>query len=992
MNNRGTSISIGCLLLFLIKATIPLYGGQDLVKVNFKNLFAKKSWPMVSNGFEDASVVVDTEIFFTSPPAMKIDSGKSNQKVVSLTFYLIKEQFQLFKGKKVKFTAKVKRITGQEILYIQVRFNKLDDEGKYQFLFGKSQPITLSDSKWTDVEFNIDVPNQQDVNAMNFQIYLTKSTVPTVIVVDECEVSERNPESTLNDGKKQNSIPLLFSLPQQDEQPLEIVKEGKPAATIIIAKIPTQVVSYAAKELNEHIRLSTGTELPVSTDEQPVSGPAIHIGTTTLSVQLGISPDLLPPDTWVIKRFKNNIIISGGDNNRNINPVGKDLVPFGTLYATYEFLERTIGVRWFWPGDDGRLVPKHRSIVIDKINWQGSPSYATRYVFYGIPEGITPEEAWTWWRRMRLGGIDGNPFGMHSFTDWNKKYGKEHPEWFALQFNGQRLNLEDQDEHKNGHLCYSNPDVLNKVVAEIKSNLKKQPHLKYFSVMPGDSNERYYCQCKDCQSLLKVDQPSKKYSFAVWSFVNKVADEVRKSFPAVFIKCCAYDGYRNPPEDVYFQPNVTVTYCVPEELRNPWTDDFKKKYVSEITAWNKKVSDLYVWDYWLYRWKPGLYGAPAIFPHLLQEIYLLEQGRVRGHVIELCNKDVSGVSHGFWQDWMMDQINVYVGFKLLWNINQDVDEILDDYYKFFGPAEPLIRSFYESMEKAFLDTSTKNKDNTWDWETCWYKTYTPEFINRTMKYLKDAEQMTRDKEPYHKRVKKVLQEFAAFEMAGKNFSPSRKESKNKQIIVPYSKQIPIIDGKLNENLWNQTLRLNDFVDLFNNPASVQTEFFIAHDGKNFYIGIRSYLKNKEIRKLSASCSIDNPLWEAESCEFFLSPDSVQCYQFLIGPDNFFTDIYTKDIENFKIDDINWNAKDIEYATYVSDEFWSAEIKIPFSSIQFNPESEWRINFCRNHYELVQETAANRKLWKTEASSWLPVFGSFHNISMFGFLKIEKVKD
>ncbi|HOL22447.1 MAG TPA: hypothetical protein PLQ41_06300, partial [bacterium] len=61
-------------------------------------------------------------------------------------------------------------------------------------------------------------------------------------------------------------------------------------------------------------------------------------------------------------------------------------------------------------------------------------------------------------------------------------------------------------------------------------------------------------------------------------------------------------------------------------------------------------------------------------------------------------------------------------------------------------------------------------------------------------------------------------------------------------------------------------------------------------------------------------------------------------------------------------------------------------------IQFNPESEWRINFCRNHYELVQETAANRKLWKTEASSWLPVFGSFHNISMFGFLKIEKVKD
>ncbi|HOK80129.1 MAG TPA: DUF4838 domain-containing protein [bacterium] len=978
-------------LLCLITGTTHLYGNQMSAKVDFKRFFAKKSWPLISNGFEDGSVTVETEIFFKNPPAMKLNSGKSNQKVVSLTFYVIKEQFQLFKGKKVKFTAKIKKITGQATPYIQVRFNKLDEQGKYQFLFGKSQPITIADSEWTDVTFPIEIPNQQDVNAMNFQIYLTKSAVPNVIVVDECEVSEVDSETVSNDKKKQNSAPILFSFPQHDGQPLEIVKEGKPVATIIIAKNPTQVVIYAVKELNDHIKLSTGTTLPVATDEQPISKPAIHIGTTSLSAQLGLSPDILPPDTWVIKRFKNNIIISGGDNNLNIHPVGKDLVPFGTLYATYEFLERVVGVRWFWPGNDGLLVPEHKSIVIHQINWQGTPSYSTRYVFYGVPEGITPEQAWTWWRRMRLGGVDGNPFGMHSFTEWNKKYGKEHPEWFALQFDGKRLNLDDQDEHKNGHLCYTNSEVLNAVIDEVKSAFEKQPYLKYFSIMPGDSNERYFCQCKNCQSLLKANQPaSKKYSFAIWSFVNQVAAEVRKSFPDRFIKCCAYDGYRDPPEDAYFQPNVAVTYCVPEELRNPWADDFKKRYVSEITAWNKKVENLYVWDYWLYRWQPGLYGAPAIFPHLLQEIYLLEQGRVRGHVIELCNKDVSGVLHNFWQDWMMDQINVYVGFKLLWNVHQNIDEILDDYYKFFGPAESLIRSFYESMEEAFLDAATKDKDNTWNWETCWHKTYTPEFVNQTMKYLRDAEQITRGKEPYHTRVEKILQGFAAFETASEKFSSPKKESKNKQVTVPYSKQAPIIDGKLNENLWNYACRLGDFVDLFNNPASVQTEFFLVHDNKNFYIGIRSYLKNSEIKRFSASGNTDNPLWEAESCELFLSPDSVQCYQFLIGPDNFFTDIYTQDIKNFKMDGINWNAKDIEYATNMSERFWSAEIKIPFASIQFDPESEWKINACRNYYEPEQKTTATSKLWKIEHSSWLPVFGSFHNISAFGFLKIEKI--
>ncbi|MGC8805751.1 MAG: hypothetical protein ACP5QD_07465, partial [Candidatus Ratteibacteria bacterium] len=148
---------------------------------------------------------------------------------------------------------------------------------------------------------------------------------------------------------------------------------------------------------------------------------------------------------------------------------------------------------------------------------------------------------------------------------------------------------------------------------------------------------------------------------------------------------------------------------------------------------------------------------------------------------------------------------------------------------------------------------------TWNWETCWHKTYTTEFVSQTMKYLKDAELITRGKEPYHTRVEKILQGFAAFETASEKFSSPKKESKNKQVTVPYSKQAPIIDGKLNENLWNQARRLGDFVDLFNNPASVQTEFFLVHDNKNFYIGIRSYLKNKEIKRFSTSGNTDNPL-------------------------------------------------------------------------------------------------------------------------------------
>jgi len=775
----------------------------------------------------------------------------------------------------------------------------------------------------------------------------------------------------------------------RDTEPLEIVKDGKPVASIVTATNPTPTVQYAVKELNEHLKLSTGVSLPVITDEKDLTGPAIHIGATRLSIQLGLSPDILPPDTWVVKRVGKSLIISGGDNNLNIHPVGKDLVPFGTLFATYEFLERVVGVRWFWPGEDGRLVPKHKDIIIDSITWQGSPAYDTRFAFYAIPEGISQEDTWVWWRRMRWGGINGNPIGMHSFTGWNEKYGKQHPEWFALQINGKRLNTVDPDISKNGHLCYSNPDVINAVVKEAREQFDKRKDLKYFTVMPGDSNEIYYCQCPDCQAKVRPQEPiGKTHSYAIWSFVNKVAAEVHKTHPDRFITCCAYGGYRIPPEDVYFMPNVAVTFCVPEELRNPWAPDFKTKYVSEIINWNKKVVNLYVWDYWLYRWQQGVYGAPAIFPHLLPEKYLLEGKRVKGHVIELCNKDTSGVLHNTWQDWMMDQINAYVGFKLLWDPNLNVDDILKEYYQFFGPAEPLIKKFYETMENAFLNPQTKGKEFRWDWNTCWNQTYTKELVNQVMNYLREAEKLTRGNEPYHTRVEKVLKGFLTFELASKRYSETSTVEKKKDIILTKVASAPKIDGRLDEPLWEKAFIIDEFVDLYNSPSIVKTEFLLLQDGINFYIGLRAYLPEKVFKQFSHPDTIDGTIWDSESCEIFFAPDTNSYYQFLIGPGNVFTDLYTPDIKNFSMENLKWNATGIEYATKTEDGLWMAEIKIPFSSIKFRPQSEYRVNFCRNYY-YPQKQEGSQKKWIQESSSWLPVFGSFQNISSFGFLRIAQ---
>ncbi|MFH0916982.1 MAG: hypothetical protein V1912_11150, partial [bacterium] len=73
-----------------------------------------------------------------------------------------------------------------------------------------------------------------------------------------------------------------------------------------------------------------------------------------------------------------------------------------------EFLERVVGVRWYWPGDVGRMVSRHEEgIVLDRVCWQGAPTFAVRVAFdcCHLDPGLRPEDPWIWWQRMRWGGI-----------------------------------------------------------------------------------------------------------------------------------------------------------------------------------------------------------------------------------------------------------------------------------------------------------------------------------------------------------------------------------------------------------------------------------------------------------------------------------------------------------------------------------------------------------------------------------------------------------
>ena len=964
------------LLPLLLVTALGVCTAQDLT-LRYKPLFSKVgAYPLLSGQVTSGAVSVDETDFVAEKPSLRLDCTKTKDRVIAVGCYIHPDKLAPYKGKAVVFRGQIKWLQGQGQVTLQMRASgdKLSGVIAQQAIF-KPEP-----GKWVPFELHATIPPMPEANIVNFMVWLENSQQPATMLVDELMIEADTATQT---GAASGSF---AAYEPRGDQPLPIVRDGKPLATIVVGEPQTKGLRFALQELQEHLKLSTGTELPVIRDGQPMSGPAIHLGKTALTERLGLSPSCFAPDNWTVQRVGDALILSGGDSPFDIEPVSNSLYPFGTLYAVYEFLERVVGVRWYWPGELGRIVPRQPTLTVGNVAWYGAPTYNTRFAFYSIPKDpdFKPRDTQVWWRRMRWGGLNGSPIGMHSFNQWPKRFGDTHPEWFAVQRNGQRANHDP-----GGYVCFSNPEVFAQTVADMRKLFDDHPEMRYATVMPGDG--MFECQCPKCQAQAGPEEPkSGRWSKLVWTFVNNVAAEVRKTHPDRIVTCCAYSEYREPPADVYLLPNVAISLCT-NYLPNVWRENTKQDYLKELNGWATKTSDIYVWDYWYARRGAGTYGAPSIFPHAMQEWFALERGRVKGRVIELCEFWADGRSSSDWADWMMDSLNMYVAMRLMWDVDQDVDKIIDGYcQQLYGPAAPLLRKFYDELESAWADPATKSGPKpTWDWSTCWLKTYPPDLVQRTMGYLREAEKATRGQEPYHARVAKTLTGFLPFEASSQRYSAAAGAAvTNEKLVVPLTKAAPTTDGQLADACWQSAAPIEGFFDMYNNPKlRSQTTMKVLRDATSLYFAVEAPLESKERKQTVSPGSRDANVWDDESCEVFLVQGNKQV-QFLLGPGDIFADNYQPDLtREFTMDLFKWNCDGVRYKTAVGDKGWTAELAIPLASLELTPptkDAPWKVNFCRNYYYRLPDSV----LWQWETSSWRPSFGSFHNVDRFGVMWFE----
>lgn len=167
-----------------------------------------------------------------------------------------------------------------------------------------------------------------------------------------------------------------------------------------------------------------------------------------------------------------------------------------------------------------------------------------------------------------------------------------------------------------------------------------------------------------------------------------------------------------------------------------------------------------------------------------------------------------------------------------------------------------------------------------------------------------------------------------------------------------------LDGRLDESFWSRILPATDFLQqepLEGRPATERTEVHIAYDEENLYLGVMAHDSDPE-GILAYQKQRDAPLASDDRFMWILDTfmDGRTGYFFETNPAGLMGDgllrVAASQFLNKSWDGI-WEAQVAR-----GDYGWSAEIRIPFRTLNFDPNSDtWGINFQRTIRRKNEET-------------------------------------
>ncbi|MGY6648140.1 DUF4838 domain-containing protein [Wenyingzhuangia sp. IMCC45574] len=166
----------------------------------------------------------------------------------------------------------------------------------------------------------------------------------------------------------------------------------------------------------------------------------------------------------------------------------------------------------------------------------------------------------------------------HNIHKWVKK---EKPSDLAFALHNGKRNYEQ--------LCFSSTELESLIHKNIKQSIINDSSLKRFMIAPFDNT--IVCQCPLCKAK---GNTKKSATPAVYSLLTKLA----KTYPKLSFWSLGYVTTKNPPSfKLPHNVGVLLSTIDCQEALPLKSTPKGRKFLSQISDWNSKIGNIYIWDY-----------------------------------------------------------------------------------------------------------------------------------------------------------------------------------------------------------------------------------------------------------------------------------------------------------------------------------------------------------------------------------------------------------
>ena len=484
------------------------------------------------------------------------------------------------------------------------------------------------------------------------------------------------------------------------------------------ARREARVVQYAAEELTNFLSRALGAPVPIRFAMDPAK-TAIVLGSNAWSVAAGIDTAKLPRDGFVLRTKGNALYIAGADDD--VAPIRRNKgfhFQRATLFGVYEFLERHVGCRFYFPGELGEIVPRVSSVAVPDLDETCAPAWTERSISddhgsWFDPAADASAEYLKERYRLRMETRQLPCCHGQYKAKIVQRFGKAHPEYFYQNEKGERV-IEDNEEKpysRNAHLCYTS-DVWEEIYRDARSYFRgegpevrgmivgKAPNHKpgwgrqascglYYDIMPHDGMRK--CCCPRCTEVFaRAKDPENYANETVWGWTAKIAQRLKDEGLEGSVTQMAYSPYRNVP-DIRLPDNVIVTVC----NNGGWVRGGRGEAdVALVRAWCEKVGKVKLYNNTgkFRSSNTNIPNVPSTTPFAVSAFYNRISPYVRGAYF-------CGPADRF----LYTAMNCYCFSRIAWHGQADIPAIMDEHYRLmYGAAAEPMKAFFDIVERKWM--------------------------------------------------------------------------------------------------------------------------------------------------------------------------------------------------------------------------------------------------------------------------------------------------